>query len=389
MRWFTPKGNLAGALDITANGMTVVLVLILAVILVKGNFVASRSRVVSQPRPINIGTSLAKSPLQVNWVANQRTLVLGLQTTCHFCTASAPFFQKLVDAAPPDLKIVAVLPQTVDVAKRYLDHLGLRVDDVRQASLSALGIAATPTLLLVDELGKVTDMWTGEQTPEGEISVLSEIQDTTAMNDPPGTRRVRLERYKQNDPVRIAQILEGTTDVTPGDRPFKPWQGKPFQAGDDWVKNLTVVVKSLSKKEIVAASISISFPESEPIPQNPTGERVIGYGITLGRKPAQYARTPDGEVLEPASTNAPLSIGVGEELTIHLSNYYDDIKESVETVRPIADISTCWVDVARIYFEDGTQWAAGVFYKPDPSAPGKFVPMDTDEWWGMSKTGAD
>ena len=385
------RKSLAEALDITANGLTIVLVLILAVLLVKGNLISPRLRSSAQPRPIDIGTSLAKSPLQIDWSANRRTLVLGLQTTCHFCTASAPFFQKLVEAAPPDLRIVAVLPQAVDVANRYLDHLGVRVNEVRQESLGNLGIRATPTLLLVDNIGNVTDIWTGQQTPEGEASVLSAIQDT-APNDPPGTRRVRLERYKREDPVRIAQVLEGTTDVTPGDRPFKPWQGKPFQAGDDWVKNLTVVLKNLSNRKITAVTIGIRFPGSpgsDAIQRDPTGQSVIGAGITLGRTPAHYARTPEGEVLRPASTGTPLQIGTGQELTIALANYYDDIKGQVEAERPISGVPNCWIVISRVYFDDGTQWAADVFYKPDPAASGKLIRTSADQWWGMTNTGTN
>lgn len=38
----------------------------------------------------------------------------------------------------------------------------MQVDDVKQASLSTIGVRGTPTLLLVDNKGTVADVWQGK-----------------------------------------------------------------------------------------------------------------------------------------------------------------------------------------------------------------------------------
>src|ERR1043165_683938 len=71
----------------------------------------------------------------MDWARNGRTVVLGLSTTCHFCTESAPFYQKLLRelSRQGGNRGVAVLPQPVGEGQKYLQDLGLSVDEVRQA----------------------------------------------------------------------------------------------------------------------------------------------------------------------------------------------------------------------------------------------------------------
>lgn len=380
--------NLSGKLEVAANAATIVLVLLAGMLLLRNNATSARTRVPARTPPIQVGAHWGNSPLGINWGANHRTLVMGLQTTCHFCTQSGPFFQRLVEAAPSDLKIVAVFPQAEGVAKSYLDNLGVRVNEIKQASLAMLGIAGTPTLLLVDDLGVVKDVWSGEQAPEGEASVLSAIQDPSTANDPPGTRRVRLNSKEPDDPARIVVVKEGNMDVTPGVRPYKSWEGKPFQADDDWVKNLTFVVKNLSKKEIVAASLDVIFPETGT---GSWASPVYGPDISLGRRPARYVRVggTDQKELRPAETTPPLHILPGQEMTISFAQHYDQITEAVEQQpHPIANLTICTVQLVGVYFSDGTMWAQGTqFERADPNAPGKYVRISADEFWGRTPTG--
>jgi len=108
----------------------------------------------------------------MDWHGNQRTLVLALSTRCHFCTQSAPFFKRLVAAAGSNVRVVVAMPQSAEVARRYLRRVGLNVGEVREVSLGAIGISGTPTLLLLDNAGVVTSSWVGMLAPEGEDQVL-------------------------------------------------------------------------------------------------------------------------------------------------------------------------------------------------------------------------
>jgi len=69
-----------------------------------------------------------------------------------------------------------VLPQSNDEAKTYLNSLGLSVANVRQSSLMYAGVRATPTILLIDKTGIVTDVWVGRLDSQREADVLSRFQ---------------------------------------------------------------------------------------------------------------------------------------------------------------------------------------------------------------------
>jgi hypothetical protein len=118
------------------------------------------------------GTSLKGALAGVDWGTNGRTLVLAISTRCHFCTDSAPFFQRISKEKPAGTKLLAVLPQAVEEARKYLDQQGVRVDDVKQTSLDSIKVSGTSTLLLVDKAGTVADVWAGKLDPSQEEDVL-------------------------------------------------------------------------------------------------------------------------------------------------------------------------------------------------------------------------
>jgi hypothetical protein len=51
----------------------------------------------------------------------------------------------------------------------------VHVDDVKQVPLNTLGVRGTPTLLLVNDAGVVTDVWTGKLQPDQEAQVLAAL----------------------------------------------------------------------------------------------------------------------------------------------------------------------------------------------------------------------
>jgi thioredoxin-related protein len=113
----------------------------------------------------------------VNWQKNGRTLVLALSTSCHFCSESADFYRRLAKAGERGsaTHLIAVLPQEENQGRRYLDGLGVKVDEVRQVSFDSLGIAGTPTLLLVNGDGDVIKSWVGKLPGEEENEVLNSV----------------------------------------------------------------------------------------------------------------------------------------------------------------------------------------------------------------------
>ena len=157
-----------------ANIATIVVSLLLSIVLIK-------VFLLPQPRPPIggqqlVGLNMKQSLPGVDWAKNKRTLVLALSTQCHYCTDSAPFFQRIQQEATKNLKLVAVLPQAVDDSRKYLEGEGVHVDDVKQTQLSTIGVTGTPTLLLVDGNGKVADAWQGRLQPEQQAAVLAVLK---------------------------------------------------------------------------------------------------------------------------------------------------------------------------------------------------------------------
>jgi|SRR5271156_1264151 len=228
------------------------------------------------------------------------------------------------------------------------------------------------------------------------------------------------------EPIRVVRVMEGDTQIVPS-VPSRRRNGQPFQAREDWLKDLTFVVKNLSDKEIIAFGFRVDFPETgdDVPPGNGAIEGNYSYAkyAWVGRKPAMYVvvhvaphvvdsfHPPefdplDSHGLHPPSmtdlefvpregdtTSLPIDFLPGQELTVPLAPYNDEIKEGTDSpdrpVRkgkriPFSAITTCWIFLQDAYFADGTKWTPGpVYYKPDPSVPGKYakwVPVTADEF---------
>jgi len=169
----------SGKMEAAANGATIVVAVLLSVVLIKVYLLPKRAAPRTVPGP-TVGTNLKTALPGVNWHKNGRTLLLAISTQCHFCRASTPFFRTLVAKAGNKIKIVAVLPQPVDVAQKYLNGEGVRVDQVEQADLNRIGVRGTPTMLLVNSAGVVTNVWVGELQPTQQSHVLSVLAKAPA-----------------------------------------------------------------------------------------------------------------------------------------------------------------------------------------------------------------
>jgi len=78
---------------------------------------------------------------------------------------------------PNSVRLVAVFPQSVENSRTYLKKLGVSVSDVVQSSLSSVGVSGTPTLLLIDNEGSVTDSWVGRLSDSEAAKVIAQIHE--------------------------------------------------------------------------------------------------------------------------------------------------------------------------------------------------------------------
>lgn len=137
-------------------------------------------KAVAPSKPVNSLVVGASVQIQAeNWMQNGQTAVFVLSTNCHWCSLSAPEFQSmLLYLKQNNLRAVAIFPEDVTAAQSYLASHRLSFDSVKQVNMGRLGVSITPTLLIVDQYGKVAGEWIGKPTDQ-------EIQDFKRVIRPP------------------------------------------------------------------------------------------------------------------------------------------------------------------------------------------------------------
>ncbi len=164
-------GTLYKKLELLANVAIILVAILIGVFLVQKFFFP---RTAPTPQTVALGSKVSLPGIE--WEKNGKTFVLALQTGCHFCSESAPFYQRLAEATvAKGVKVIAVLPQSPDEGHAYLNTLAVPISDVRQASLSSLSVSGTPTLILVNDKGEVAGVWVGKLRSDKEAEVLARL----------------------------------------------------------------------------------------------------------------------------------------------------------------------------------------------------------------------
>ena len=169
--------NLHKRAELLTNIAILIVAILLGVVLVKRFLLTSNEA--GTPAGINHIAAAERMPLEgIDWSKNRLTLLLVLQKGCRFCTESAPFYQQLIKetANRTGTKLVALLPDSVNDGKQYLDEIGVSISDIRQVAPRDIRVGGTPTLILVNESGVVVDVWKGKLRPEKEAEVLSKLK---------------------------------------------------------------------------------------------------------------------------------------------------------------------------------------------------------------------
>ena len=175
--------NFRKIIELAANIAIVVVAVLLCVVLVKNQFASNRTLSANDDHSnLNKEVRLEEkiNLPDVDWQKNGQTLLLALSTTCHYCSASTAFYQQLVKERNGNTRVIAVLPQSVNESKDYLNKHGVSVDDIKQVNLDSIGVGGTPTLILVDGDGIVKDLWVGKLPKADETQVLSRVQQSVA-----------------------------------------------------------------------------------------------------------------------------------------------------------------------------------------------------------------
>lgn len=113
-----------------------------------------------------------------SYADSEATLVLGVRSTCSFCTLSMPFYRALIDTVRrqrPGVRVVATSDEEEGVLRRYLDTHGVAAAADRTVEPNLMKIAGTPTLLLADSAGRVEHVWIGRLSSDRERDVLAAV----------------------------------------------------------------------------------------------------------------------------------------------------------------------------------------------------------------------
>jgi len=157
--------KISSRVEFTANILIIVVALIFGAVLVQRYLVTSNAPVQRAEIKPTVGTVVKLSDM--DWSKQHKTLILALQTTCHFCNESAPFYKRLIeDVKDKNIKLVAAFPSQVEESAAHLKELGLTGLEVKQLPLSDLQTSGTPTLILTNEKGEVTNYWVGKLTAD-------------------------------------------------------------------------------------------------------------------------------------------------------------------------------------------------------------------------------
>lgn len=160
--------------ELAANILIIVVaVLLIGVFVQKYFFSATAVNQKARAQPV-IGSKLNAS--DVNFSSQPKTLILALSTGCRFCNESVPFYKRIIENTQnKNVKLVAVFPTSIEESKAHLNELGLTNLEVKRSPLDNIQVSGTPTLILTNEKGEITDYWVGKLTPDKETEVINKL----------------------------------------------------------------------------------------------------------------------------------------------------------------------------------------------------------------------
>jgi len=173
-----PTSKSRSTLDTVANVAIIIVCAIAAFILVRNNFF-NKPQAGQRPPGVEVGEKL-DALRQVVPAGTDRALVVAVAPGCHFCTDSMPFYKRLLDERnqkASKTKVIAAVPNEGAKAEEQqkLTSAGVNPDALVAVDFQNIKVPGTPTIMLVDNQGKVLDVWVGKQDSSGEKEILKTL----------------------------------------------------------------------------------------------------------------------------------------------------------------------------------------------------------------------
>ena len=183
-----------------------------------------------------------------------------------------------------------------------------------------------------------------------------------SQNSPLAPRRVFRGRGNIADPIRIVGIYYD-------DKPIQNTiSGTPFDAPDDWLSHISVKIRNMSTKPLIAGNYQLTF-------EGLRGDTDVTYYILYGMMPEHMLYTPSGVKVSQPKGEIPISpVAPGETLTISFKDDYADMSAKLLARGPLSDVKECSIDYGAYFFTEGLRWSRGNYDREDTSTPGHYVP---------------
>jgi hypothetical protein len=113
-----------------------------------------------------------------DWAQANTTALLAINSRCHFCEDSLPFYRTLGNVArhaKGSFRVIAVSTEPSETLTVYLQNHSVDLQGVYKYSLSKLGIRGTPTVLVLDRNGVVRSVFSGKLDRAREGQLMSRI----------------------------------------------------------------------------------------------------------------------------------------------------------------------------------------------------------------------
>lgn len=226
------RQKLKNILGVTTNVVVVVFAVVAIGVLVKNYFAPSGKTSVGVKKG-----SIFPQIAGVDYKQAPRTLILALNVDCRYCSRSVPFYNSLAEARQKNAGqfnlVAAFINKDAGLVKSYVEEKHLSVQAVAEIDLDQLGVHMTPTLILVDNAGKVLDSWRGALQPDGEREVFDALglpykpaagstaaaanvkKTADIFDEQNSSARISPQDEPQNDPTHFVEVFDvnGQGDV--------------------------------------------------------------------------------------------------------------------------------------------------------------------------------
>jgi hypothetical protein len=199
-----------------------------------------------------------------------------------------------------------------------------------------------------------------------------------------GSKTLMVDRPLADDPIRIVKVMEGVTELKWDGHEYPnkyAWEAA-FDAGDDWLRDLSFVIKNVSAKKIVYLNVSSVLFETAHWREKVTKQTSLGTAMNwVGQRPEDALYAPGGRRLHPDPGPA-IELAPDQELTVPIENpdFYSALRSSIEERASMSSVTASNTLIGEIFFEDGTKWGGHKYQRPNTDKPGYWITISKEEW---------